>query len=344
MSTATAAASTPEQKGRVEILGLAKITIDYAIQSRVKMDIEAMRDYSALMAEGATFPPVEVFWDGQKYWLANGFHRHGAVKSLGRQTIKARVYQGTREDAMIYSAGDVKRGDIARSREDKKKACEMLFALPEWWARADAWIGSHVGLTNAQVNKYRRRYSQTTKTPLPEKVLRTDKTWTNFVHRQNGSRAIVRSSGGRKGKQITFHASVRGKKVYGKTEEAAKEKLDALLGACDSRITCFSDFLLRLGIANQSKDFRSFACNDAFLVAAKFHESPNVFDAVGRALMARHAYGKPTDRAVIVGYKVNCLASHIEIAESMGIEFLTPDEFIESLKPSAPHKENAPNA
>jgi hypothetical protein len=35
-------------------------------------------EYVLAMNEGADFPPLTVFWDGEHYWLADGFHRLGA--------------------------------------------------------------------------------------------------------------------------------------------------------------------------------------------------------------------------------------------------------------------------
>ena len=45
-------------------------------------------------ARGDVFPPVDVFFDGEVYWLADGFHRyHGAV-ALDIRLIDCVVHVG----------------------------------------------------------------------------------------------------------------------------------------------------------------------------------------------------------------------------------------------------------
>src|SRR5690348_8493475 len=39
-------------------------------------------DYTQAMVDGAEFPPLVVFWDGSDYWLADGFHRHSAMRAV----------------------------------------------------------------------------------------------------------------------------------------------------------------------------------------------------------------------------------------------------------------------
>ena len=42
--------------------------------------------------------PVLVYYDGENYHLADGFHRVAAATKLGRKTILAEVVRGTRAD------------------------------------------------------------------------------------------------------------------------------------------------------------------------------------------------------------------------------------------------------
>ena len=56
-------------------LELEKIDIYGGTQARVATNDEAVSSYSESMMEGAEFPPVIVYFDGAKYWLADGFHR-----------------------------------------------------------------------------------------------------------------------------------------------------------------------------------------------------------------------------------------------------------------------------
>jgi hypothetical protein len=52
-----------------------------------------------------------VFWDGEDYWLADGFHRHGAYNicmqsmKLPGLGVECDVIEGTRRDAIMYACG-----------------------------------------------------------------------------------------------------------------------------------------------------------------------------------------------------------------------------------------------
>jgi hypothetical protein len=56
-------------------LAVDSIRTDGGTQSRAQINWLTVTDYAADIAEGATFPPVVVYFDGADYWLADGFHR-----------------------------------------------------------------------------------------------------------------------------------------------------------------------------------------------------------------------------------------------------------------------------
>ena len=41
---------------------------------------------------------MAVYFDGQTYWLYDGFHRVAAMRKLGRRKIEAEILQGTYSD------------------------------------------------------------------------------------------------------------------------------------------------------------------------------------------------------------------------------------------------------
>ena len=62
-------------------------------------------EYATAMGEGNQFPPLIVFWDGEHYWLADGFHRLGAYNvvmqalELPGLDIECEVIEGTKREA-----------------------------------------------------------------------------------------------------------------------------------------------------------------------------------------------------------------------------------------------------
>jgi hypothetical protein len=68
-------------------------------QPRDHINVEVAEWYKALIEDGREFPPVMVFFDGQSYWLADGFHRITAWGSLGWTEVPAEVRFGSLRDA-----------------------------------------------------------------------------------------------------------------------------------------------------------------------------------------------------------------------------------------------------
>jgi hypothetical protein len=82
-------------------------------QPRELLDVVVISEYAELMRAGTVFPPVTVFYDGQRYWLVDGFHRYYAWRSARPGlAIQAEVHQGTLDDARWYSYGVNKTPDI----------------------------------------------------------------------------------------------------------------------------------------------------------------------------------------------------------------------------------------
>ena len=54
------------------------IRLDGGTQPRAKIDQAVCDEYAERMKAGEKFPPIDVFFDGEDYWLADGFHRISA--------------------------------------------------------------------------------------------------------------------------------------------------------------------------------------------------------------------------------------------------------------------------
>ena len=138
------------------MLRLEQIHTDGGTQPRAQMDWTVVADYAADMGNGATFPPVVIFYDGSDYWLADGFHRVEAAKSLGLVEIAADVRPGTLEDAKWYSYSANKMHGLRRSNEDKRRAVEAALTHPKAKTLSDVEIARHVGVSSMTVGNYRK--------------------------------------------------------------------------------------------------------------------------------------------------------------------------------------------
>jgi hypothetical protein len=139
--TAAPVEDLPERDLRLP-LDVNSIRIDGGTQPRVQLDGATVGQYAdAILHQGAKFPPIDVFWDGAYYWLADGFHRlfahqmlaeNDAVSSmlakLGQDVtvIDATVHHGTQRQAILFSVAANAKHGLPRKPEDKRQAIATL--------------------------------------------------------------------------------------------------------------------------------------------------------------------------------------------------------------------------
>ena len=98
------------------------------LQTRATIDLLAVRDYAEAEAErGAVFPPVTVYSDGTKHWLADGFHRVAMARQQGKKKIAAEVREGARIDALRHALGANGEHGLRRTNADKANAVKMAY-------------------------------------------------------------------------------------------------------------------------------------------------------------------------------------------------------------------------
>jgi hypothetical protein len=72
-----------------------KIDLDPDVMARVKINEETVREYVEVWKNRPQdFPPVRVFFDGQKFRASRGWHRILAARKAKVATIKAEVRMG----------------------------------------------------------------------------------------------------------------------------------------------------------------------------------------------------------------------------------------------------------
>jgi transposase-like protein len=144
-------------------LPISGIRLDGGTQPRASINLRVVADYIKEMAAGAEFPPVDAFYDGTGYWLADGFHRIRAAEQSGRQEIGCEVHQGTQQAAQWFSFGVNKGNGLRRTNEDKQRAVKAALHHPGGAGLSDGQIAAHVGVSDQTVRNYRRRMDSTPK-------------------------------------------------------------------------------------------------------------------------------------------------------------------------------------
>jgi hypothetical protein len=164
-------------------LPLDSINIYGGTQARVQTTDDAIESYADEMTQGATFPPIVVFFDGTTHWLADGFHRFLAAKRIQRPTILSEVYPGGRTDALRHALGANATNGVYRNNADKRNAVEI--ALEEWPDRANPVIAELCRVSPELVRRCRSELARSGKIDMPGKVTGRDgKEYPSQIERQ----------------------------------------------------------------------------------------------------------------------------------------------------------------
>jgi|GEM_PF-4714324 len=141
-----------------DYLALDEIRRDGGTQPRAAINLQHVKLLEEQMEEGKQLEPITVFYDGNSYWLADGFHRWHAHRNREEEAIACIVHTGSRRDAVLYSVGanaDHKPA-LPRSREDKRRAIMTMLTDPEWKQWSDREIARHCCVGNQMVSQLRK--------------------------------------------------------------------------------------------------------------------------------------------------------------------------------------------
>lgn len=149
---------------------LTDIAFDAGTQIREAISEQVVNEYAERMAEGVDFPAVVLFHDGNRYYLADGFHRYMASQRNAFVDIVADVRPGTKEDALWFALGANKANGHQMTQNDKRHAVNM--AISVWPERSAAVIAEQVGCSRAWVATIKSVLSSALH--LPDRVIGVD--------------------------------------------------------------------------------------------------------------------------------------------------------------------------
>jgi hypothetical protein len=300
----------------VRMIDLGNITIDHGIQSRVRIDMEAMHEFSEAIARGDVFPPADVFFDGRKYWLADGFHRHGAHQRAGENSMRCVVHQGSRRDAIIFSAGSNKQFSVKRTVADIHKAICMLLEDKEWFPLSNAQLADHVGCAGQTVARVREEFCREQNREMPDRFVSAT------------------------GAEIPTHREfgVKSRRPYLKAHDD-EDKLPARYSLEYGYIRDL--FSRRFGfqsVVGQGAGYPGLKAlfrkgePSILMTPCDFILNDSLPLAVGRLVLAREMCEGTPGRCIILCYAENGPKLVMEIAERLGVDFVAPEFLIAALK------------
>jgi hypothetical protein len=141
-------------------VNILAIRIDGGTQSRDQLNEDVVKEYADCMKDGAIFPPITVFYDGSDYWLADGFHRYFANKSLGNVALDCDVKEGTCRDAILYSFGANGKNGLPPTAKEKRNIVIKMLQDEEWGKWSNKHIATIVHVSSMTVGRVRKELEE----------------------------------------------------------------------------------------------------------------------------------------------------------------------------------------
>jgi hypothetical protein len=119
------------------------------------LDIDHVEELEAGYRAGRTYPPADIFFDGENYWLADGNHRHAGATRAGK-LLDVTVHHGTLRDAIRFALeANVEHG-LKLTNDDKRLKVVTLLSDPEWFKESDTILGGIAHVTQQFISSVRR--------------------------------------------------------------------------------------------------------------------------------------------------------------------------------------------
>jgi len=138
-----------------ETIPIDRIATD-GTQTRAELNDTVIDEYAEAYGQGIELPPIEVYFDQETYWLADGFHRVRAVQQIGRDAIIATVHPGNQRDAILHAVSANETHGLRRNTADRRQAVLLLLNDPEWRLWSSHKIAEKCSVSHTFVNKIRR--------------------------------------------------------------------------------------------------------------------------------------------------------------------------------------------
>ena len=308
------------ERPNIQTLSLKAIVADAAFQSRIETDPSHVLTFDEMIREGHAIHPVTVFWTGERYILADGFHRYYAHLKRGLDSIQAVVIFGSERDAMIHSAGANRLSIKPPTDADRKKAVMMLLEDEEWRSKSDSVIARYTGVgSGATVGRYR----------LECLVRNGDEEQIAKLRRKRQRRGFRRN-----------HCSPPTPENVRPQTVGVDSRLPILKARHTEDVSEIVHVLARRGFLVVASNYPSACMISAYLepvlriafIRANANDVMSIRKAILDVLLVRKARCDG-GRAIVLGYlevASKPVLEIVELAKPLGVEFMTPEEFIDS--------------
>lgn len=141
---------------KTKLIKLSEISIDAGTQQRERINDDVIAEYAESIQCGQKFPAITIFFDGINHYLVDGFHRYHAYRVSEITEIEADIHEGTKREAILFSAGVNGSHGLRPTNSDKRKSVMLLLSDEEWSSWSDHKIAKHCKVTQPFVSKLRK--------------------------------------------------------------------------------------------------------------------------------------------------------------------------------------------
>lgn len=144
---------------------LADITFDPTTYIRAGIDDTVADEYARLMEEGAVFPLVRLYCDGEHIRVCDGHHRIKAMAKNGEKEVDALILDGDRESMLLTALQENTQHGVRLTADDKRHAIRLVHR--EFPSRSQSSIAMVVGCTQGYVSQVLSEAEGITTNDLP---------------------------------------------------------------------------------------------------------------------------------------------------------------------------------
>jgi hypothetical protein len=137
-------------------LAINVIRLDGETYHREGINYSTVREYAHKMMSGTLFPPINVFFDGDNYWLADGLHRIEATILTGKSIINTFITQGGYRDATFFGISYEDPKGLPHNQKDLVKCLKIVFSDQAWSKMNNQEIAIHCRTNKFFVNYLRK--------------------------------------------------------------------------------------------------------------------------------------------------------------------------------------------
>lgn len=136
---------------------LSSIRKDGQTQHRVSLRPTIIAQWAEQMLEGVDFPPVTIWWDGECYWLSDGFTRCAAAELAGFVDILSEIHNGSLSDAQWSSYSANATHGVIRRRVETESVIGLALRHPNAATLSTVSMAKHLHLPEATVRYWRNK-------------------------------------------------------------------------------------------------------------------------------------------------------------------------------------------